>query len=401
LVVTVLMAALGFMIARSLLAILFGSSEADAADRRLLPVSDGAAKHYRTRLTWAIGWFAFGHAFVQVLRSLDANTSVIELVAYALGIGLLVIGLEAVWRRPIAKTAGPGTDATPTNGAAARSWLYGVIFTAMWLLWVGSAMRLFWLVAVATALPLAIVWSRKAVSHLFRVEPAPESEAPASDLVAEPAPAHEAPAFDLVAVAVEGILRALLILASIWLLAWAWGVGFHSLAAGDTPLTKMVRSLFSVLVIVLVADLAWQLTKGVIDALLATASDPGTPGSPEATRRAKLRTLLPITRNVAMVFLATLAVLMVLSNLGVQIGPLIASAGVVGIAIGFGAQTVVKDIVSGMFYLLDDAFRIGEYIVSGKFMGTVESFSLRSVRLDITTAQSTLSPSANWARCRT
>jgi small-conductance mechanosensitive channel len=72
---------------------------------------------------------------------------------------------------------------------------------------------------------------------------------------------------------------------------------------------------------------------------------------------------------------------MSLSTLGVQIAPLIASAGVVGVAIGFGAQTIVKDVMSGMFYLLDDAFRVGEYIISGQYRGTVESFSLRSVRL--------------------
>ena len=53
----------------------------------------------------------------------------------------------------------------------------------------------------------------------------------------------------------------------------------------------------------------------------------------------------------------------------------------VGVAVGFGAQTLVKDIISGMFYLLDDAFRVGEYIVSGSYKGTVESFSLRSIKL--------------------
>jgi moderate conductance mechanosensitive channel len=72
---------------------------------------------------------------------------------------------------------------------------------------------------------------------------------------------------------------------------------------------------------------------------------------------------------------------MMLAALGVQIGPLIASAGVVGVAIGFGAQTLVKDVISGIFYLVDDAFRIGEYIQSGNYKGTVESFSLRSVKL--------------------
>jgi len=56
-------------------------------------------------------------------------------------------------------------------------------------------------------------------------------------------------------------------------------------------------------------------------------------------------------------------------------------AGIAGVAIGFGAQTLVKDILSGIFFLLDDAFRVGEYIESGSYKGTVESFSLRSVRL--------------------
>jgi len=72
---------------------------------------------------------------------------------------------------------------------------------------------------------------------------------------------------------------------------------------------------------------------------------------------------------------------MVLSAFGVAVGPLIAGAGVVGVAIGFGAQTLVKDIISGIFFLLDDAFRVGEYIQTGNYKGTVESFSLRSVKL--------------------
>ena len=81
------------------------------------------------------------------------------------------------------------------------------------------------------------------------------------------------------------------------------------------------------------------------------------------------------------VLLATVAVLMVLSGLGVEIGPLIAGAGIFGVAIGFGSQTLVKDVISGVFYMLDDAFRVGEYIQSGSYKGTVELFSLRSVKL--------------------
>ena len=98
-------------------------------------------------------------------------------------------------------------------------------------------------------------------------------------------------------------------------------------------------------------------------------------------RQARLRTLLPIFQNMLFATIVVITLLMVLSSLGVEIGPLIAGAGVVGVAIGFGAQTLVKDVIGGIFYLLDDAFRVGEYIQSGTYKGTVESFSLRSVKL--------------------
>jgi len=98
-------------------------------------------------------------------------------------------------------------------------------------------------------------------------------------------------------------------------------------------------------------------------------------------RQARLKTLLPIFRSMAFVVLAVVAVLMALSSLGVEIGPLIAGAGIVGVAVGFGSQTLVKDVISGIFYLLDDAFRVGEYIQSGSYKGTVEKLGFRSVKL--------------------
>jgi small-conductance mechanosensitive channel len=87
-----------------------------------------------------------------------------------------------------------------------------------------------------------------------------------------------------------------------------------------------------------------------------------------------LRILLGIT-------IVVMAVLVALSQLGVNIGPLLAGAGVVGLAISFGSQALVRDIVSGIFFMTDDAFRVGEYIDTGKLKGTVEKLSVRSVRL--------------------
>ena len=361
-VVTMLIAALALMIARSLLAILFGPLRAtvsvDAADQRLLPMSNDVAGHFHTRLALAVGWCAFGSSFVQVLRMVGVQADVIGLVAYALGLGLLTIGLEAVWRCPAAETGETEDHEGLARTTKAWSWFYSVAFTALWLFWVAGAMRLFWLIAVAIALPITLKWSRLAVHHLFRAVSVPEGELPSSGQADEQLATSEAPTYDLAAVAVERILRAGFILASLWWLAWAWGIGFHSLADTDTAITKIARSLFNVLIILLVADLAWQLVKTLISAILRIAAVPVEPGSQKAIRRAKLQTLLPIARNVAMVFFATLAVLMTLSAMGVQIAPLIASAGVVGVAIGFGAQSVVKDVISGMFYLMDDAYRV-------------------------------------------
>ena len=166
-----------------------------------------------------------------------------------------------------------------------------------------------------------------------------------------------------------------------YLIAWLLGLDLVAMTMRDTLATRLLRGAINAVVIVLLADFAWHLARAWIDRRLAEANAGGDATVDEIRRRARLRTLLPILRNVLLVVLVVMAGLMALSALGVQIGPLIAGAGVIGVAVGFGAQTIVKDIISGMFYLLDDAFRVGEYIVSGSYKGTVESFSLRSIKL--------------------
>ncbi len=93
------------------------------------------------------------------------------------------------------------------------------------------------------------------------------------------------------------------------------------------------------------------------------------------------QTLLPLVRKFSDVIMVVMMVLLILSTLGINIGPLLAGAGVIGIAIGFGAQKLVSDVLSGFFYLLDDAFRIGEYIKTASISGAVEKITLRNVML--------------------
>lgn len=95
----------------------------------------------------------------------------------------------------------------------------------------------------------------------------------------------------------------------------------------------------------------------------------------------RLGTLLMIVRNFLLASIVVVALMIALDELGVNIAPLFAGAGVIGIAIGFGAQSLIKDMFSGMFYLIDDAFRTGEYIDIGVVKGTVEKISIRSFQL--------------------
>lgn len=114
-----------------------------------------------------------------------------------------------------------------------------------------------------------------------------------------------------------------------------------------------------------------------LDDIVAIPGDEG--GGASAASR--LGTLLPLLRSAVLLTIAVSAGVLAAMELGVNVAPLFAGAGVVGLAIGFGAQTLVRDILSGVFFLSDDAFRKGEYIDVGTVKGTVEKISLRSFQL--------------------
>ena len=98
--------------------------------------------------------------------------------------------------------------------------------------------------------------------------------------------------------------------------------------------------------------------------------------------QSRIATLLPLARVLLLSVIATQIVMMVLSELGVQVAPLLAGASIFGLAIGFGSQTLVHDVLSGAFFLVDDAFRVGEYVdLGGGIRGTVEKISIRSFQL--------------------
>ncbi|HEY8012346.1 MAG TPA: mechanosensitive ion channel family protein, partial [Dongiaceae bacterium] len=330
---------------------------------RILPMDRAAARFWHQRILVLAGWYAFGYATVMLLSELGFDLEARRLVAYILGLGLLAIGLEMVWRHPPTHAEAP---AAPFLKRRAIAWLLSILFLLLWLLWVASAVRGMWLLAVLIALPWAIRGARRAVGHLLR----PPGSAEAATALPS-----------VLTVALERGLQALLIIGGALFLAHVWNIDLVALTSSDTVVTRLLRGLLSTVVIVLVADFGWQLAKTAIDRKIVEAPTTSDQQSQEWRRQARMKTLLPIFRNLLFIVLLVMVVMMALAALGVDIGPLVAGASVVGVAIGFGAQTLVRDIISGMFYLLDDAFRVGEYIQSGSYKGTVESFSLRSVKL--------------------
>ena len=351
-----LLAALALRLSLAICEVVF-APRSDDARLRLAPLERDAARFWHIRINVLVGWFAFGYATVTLLAMVGLMPDVRRLIAYALGLGLVAIGLEMMWRHPVA-----AADMRSRRRLAA---LAGSVFILLlWSLWVAGAMPAFWLLAVLVGAPLAIRGMRRSVEHVVGAE------------------GSQRWAKSLVAVLVERGMRAAILIAAALFLARIWEVDLTALTARDTLATRLARGAFSAIVIVMVTDLLWQIAKTMIDRKIMGAQVPGSQlDTEEARRRSRLRTLLPILRNLLAIVFLVMAVMMVLSAMGIEIGPLIAGAGVVGVAIGFGAQTLVKDIISGMFYLLDDAFRVGEYIQSGSYKGTVESFSLRSVKL--------------------
>lgn len=159
-----------------------------------------------------------------------------------------------------------------------------------------------------------------------------------------------------------------------------WGLSFARSGAGITAIKVGLICLFGYIVyeairIGIERKLAME---GAIPGIVAVDLDGD---QPLAAGQSRIATLLPLVRVFLLAAVLCVSALMVLSELGVQVAPLFAGAGILGLAIGFGSQTLVHDIMSGAFFLVDDAFRVGEYVDIGSAKGVVERISIRSFQL--------------------
>jgi small-conductance mechanosensitive channel len=154
----------------------------------------------------------------------------------------------------------------------------------------------------------------------------------------------------------------------------AWGVNAFDWVG--TPLGRRISgSVISIALVSVLSILFWEMVASVIERYLSRGEN----GDGDISARA--RTLLPLLRKASLIIIATIGGFIILSQVGVDIGPLLAGAGVVGLAVGFGSQTLVKDVITGLFILAEDQFAVGDVVRVSDKSGLVEAITIRTIRL--------------------
>jgi small-conductance mechanosensitive channel len=168
-------------------------------------------------------------------------------------------------------------------------------------------------------------------------------------------------------------IRVLIIAAAILLILQAWGVGiarFFTSPLGSDVLSRLITLLVTVAVVLFIIDLSTFISQKLIEP---------TQGGPETSK--KRRTLVPLTATVVKYATLFIGVLVVLQLIGINITPILAGVGILGLAVGFGAQTLVKDIINGLFILVEDSIAVGDVVTIRNTGGLVEAVNLRTIRL--------------------
>jgi len=394
--VALLLALLGSRLVSALLRTLFSPK---AARLRLIEWSDEMAGYLHRRLVLLARIIVFGLVFCLVIDRLGVNR--ITYLEVIIAVGTIVIAMLAamVWRNrqavSLAISSGASQDGSKgwLTAQFAAIWhilALGYLFI-VWLLWSGRlivfhsggrgtffiSILIVPIFLIADRLGQWIVTSIMGTTRIKRDNSQPQGVAAAQG--AETPIDTGDSRYILVA---RKIVRVFILLAlAFWLLS-IWGL---HLPFGE----RLTRATFDILITLALAHVFWRAANSFINRKLQEAMPVEAPDKDEdkadewgaAGTLARSHTLLPMLRKFIGSVLVTVVIMIALSSMGVNIAPLLAGAGVVGLAVGFGARKLVSDVFSGFFFMMDDAFRVGEYLKSGSTSGVVEKISLRNIFL--------------------
>jgi small-conductance mechanosensitive channel len=347
---------------------------------RLLKLRDETAAYIEIWVKRIAIVAVFGIAMAEVARLLGLHSvgyaALVRIVMLIDHLFVVIIILQC--RRAVAdwiRVPDPGGAFSVLRNRLADLWHVAAIFfvLALWAVWAmrvqnGYALVLQYFLAtlaVFVVARLVTIVALGALDRIFRISPEFAARFPRLEARAN----RYYPALRGGALGVIGIVTAL-VLFEVW--------GIHALRWFETGQigSRLLSAVITILVSIAVALVIWEIVNTAIDRHLAQLSREA-----RYARMARLSTLLPMLRTALLITIVTVVGLTALSEIGVNIAPLLAGAGIVGLAIGFGSQKLVQDLITGLFLLLENAVQVGDFVTVSGLSGKVENLSIRTIRL--------------------
>jgi len=351
----------------------------NASRMRIPRLRDESAEYAYIWLTRITVLAAYGHMAADAARVLGLDRAGYGLLLKVLGLAVVAMLIIVVLQN---RTAIAGVVRGPENSSRGFStvrdrladvWhvLAIVYIAASYLVWALQIEGGFLFLVRASALTVLIVVVARIIDAALRR--LVERGFAISREIRERFPNLESRANRYLTV-LEHSLRAVVYTVMVLALLRAWGL--HSFAWAETDAgRRAIASAITVAGVIVASIIVWEVVAALIERSLTTQ------GAVNARAAVRTRTLLPLLRTSLKIALIVTVGLLVLSTIGIDITPLLAGAGVVGLAIGFGSQTLVKDVITGWFILMEDQIAVGDVVKIGSHGGLVEAITIRTIRL--------------------
>ncbi len=372
-----------FIVAGAMIAIVNTLMAPGSPSLRLLLVSDRVAAlvTFWLRTGLLVGAWGFSSIFVMQTLGLSGFASLALAKALMLLEHTLLACLIVQSRRDVAHRLRPprrvrGVPRRILATLASRWWIYAIVLDyAFWIIWaldIKNGYAALWTISLETLLVgvgARLVWIALlgGLARGMRFDDPAAGRYPWMRARAE----RYYPAMRRL-VTIATVAVTLIVLLEVWGIdALAW---FNRGALGD----RLFSALIGIMASLAIGVLIWEAVNIALDRHIDRLGRDPIAGT---ARVARVRTLLPILRIMLSIALVTIIALTVLSEIGVNIAPLLGGAGIVGVAIGFGSQKLVQDFITGIFLLLENAMQVGDGVTVSGLSGAVEHLSIRTIRL--------------------